>query len=110
MTSTEPTNLLADADATGAPEDAGCGGNCTCGHGSAASPVFDVRAIPPAIRHATIFGALGAVAAGESLVLVTPHEPLPLLAQLDEQQPGVWTASSHAAAPDEWRVRLTRAA
>lgn len=108
MTSTERNNLLAPDDSAEAPEPSGCGGNCTCGGATATAPEFDVRAIPATIRHATVFGALGAIAPGESLVLITPHEPLPLLAQLDQQQPGVWTATSHPAAPDEWRVCLTR--
>lgn len=51
---------------------ASCG--CGCAHEDGA-PELDVRAIPHAIRHATVFGALGAIKPGQSMVLVAPHDP-----------------------------------
>ena len=44
---------------------------------------LDVRAVPHAIRNATVFGALEAVQPGGAMVLVAPHDPLPLLAQVE---------------------------
>jgi uncharacterized protein (DUF2249 family) len=35
-----------------------------------------------------VFGAFDAIAAGNSLVLVAPHDPLPLLRQLSERADG----------------------
>jgi uncharacterized protein (DUF2249 family) len=70
--------------------------------------VLDTRQIPHAIRHATIFGALGAVAPGFSLDLVANHNPLPLLAQLDEKHPGDFAVSYLDDGPEVWRLRFTR--
>ena len=47
--------------------------SCGCGHhDEAADIVLDVRPIPHAIRHATVFGAFGAIPVGGSLVIVAP--------------------------------------
>ncbi|HEX2806100.1 MAG TPA: DUF2249 domain-containing protein [Kineosporiaceae bacterium] len=91
----------------------GCGGSCGCGGGhegdlADAAPVLDVRAVPHEIRHATVFGAVAAVETGGSLVLVAPHDPLPLLAQLDDREPGVFTVGYEERGPQAWRLRLTR--
>lgn len=79
---------------------------CTCGHHEAEDIVLDVRTIPHAIRHASVFGAFGAIPVGGSLVLVAPHNPLPLLAQLSAQaEIGV---EYLVEGPDEWRLRISR--
>ncbi len=81
-------------------------GGCTCGHHEDEDIVLDVRAIPHAIRHASVFGAFDAIPAGESLVLVAPHNPLPLLNQLAARaEIDVEYLVQH---PDEWRLRVTR--
>ena len=82
----------------------GCGGS----DGNQETPVLDVRDVPHAIRHATVFGAVGAVPIAGSLVLVAPHDPLPLLGQLEEREPGAFGVSYDQRGPDAWRVRLTR--
>ena len=95
----EPTTLpLAD------------GGQHTCGCGDSdhGIPQLDVRAIPHAIRHATVFGAWSAIPTGGSLVIVAPHDPKPLLAQLTERD-GPVTVTYLDEGPDAWRLRLTRA-
>ena len=81
-------------------------GGCTCGHHDEEDIVLDVRAIPHAIRHATVFGAFGAIPAGGSLVLVAPHNPLPLLAQLAER--AEIEVEYLVEGPQEWRLRVTR--
>jgi len=90
--------------------DAGGGGVCGCGESDPAGalPVFDARALPPAIRHAAIFGALGSLRAGGGLVLVAPHDPLPLLAQLEERSPGLFSVGYLERGPEAWRVSLVR--
>jgi uncharacterized protein (DUF2249 family) len=81
-------------------------GGCACGHHEAEDIVLDVRTIPHAIRHATVFGAFGAIPVGGSLVLVAPHNPLPLLNQLAAQ--AEIEVEYLLEDPQEWRLRITR--
>lgn len=46
---------------------------------------FDARGIAKRFRHAAIFGALDALQAGETMRFVNDHDPLPLLAQLQQR-------------------------
>lgn len=95
----QPQNLMAD------------GGQSTCGCGCSDSgvPELDVRSIPHAIRHATVFGALTAIPQGGSLVLVAPHDPRPLLAQIaDRHGPEAWGVTYLAEGPEAWHIRLDR--
>lgn len=92
-----------------APAVGGCGGSCTCGAGVDETPVLDVRTIPHVIRHATVHGALGGLPPGTSLVLVAPHDPLPLLRELDDRHPGEFEVGYDRQGPEAWHVRLTRA-
>ncbi len=94
-----------------AVDEGGCGVECGCGHQDQAGalPELDARAVPHAIRHATIFGALDSVRAGSGLVLVAPHDPLPLLAQLEQRSPGLFSVDYLERGPDSWRVRFVRA-
>jgi len=88
----------------------GCGGHtCTCGEKDEPDPVLDVREIPHAIRHATVFGAFDAVPPGGALVLVAPHDPLPLLHQLAQRTGGRLAVDYEERGPEAWRLRLTRA-
>jgi uncharacterized protein (DUF2249 family)/iron-sulfur cluster repair protein YtfE (RIC family) len=95
----------------GAEAGGGRGGECGCGHQDLAGvlPELDARAVPHAIRHATIFGALDSVAAGGGMVLVAPHDPLPLLAQLEQRSPGLFSVDYLERGPEAWRVRFVRA-
>lgn len=81
---------------------------CACGHADESEIVLDTRQIPHAIRHATIFGALGGIAPGISLDLVANHNPLPLLAQLDQKHPGQFAVSYLDDGPELWKLRFTR--
>ena len=73
-------------------------------------PELDARAIPQAIRQATIFEALDAVRPGAAMVLVAPHDPLPLLAKIEQRDPGAFEVSYLERGPEAWRVRLVRRA
>jgi uncharacterized protein (DUF2249 family)/iron-sulfur cluster repair protein YtfE (RIC family) len=97
-----------DAEAV---SEGGCGGECGCGHQDAAGvlPELDARAVPHAIRHGTIFGALDSVGAGSGMVLLAPHDPLPLLAQLEQRSPGLFSVDYLERGPENWRVRFIRA-
>ena len=45
---------------------------------------FDARGIAKRFRHAAIFGALQSLNRGETMRFVNDHDPLPLLAQLQQ--------------------------
>ncbi|MFK0252720.1 DUF2249 domain-containing protein [Streptomyces sp. NPDC090445] len=88
-------------------ETGGCGGICGCGGAEeTAEPELDVREVPHALRHATVFGALDAVPAGTAMVLVAPHDPLPLLAQIEQRSPGAFAVEYLERGPESWRLRL----
>lgn len=84
------------------------GSGCACGGTDETEIVLDVRTIPHAIRHATIFGAIGAIAPGFCLDLVADHNPLPLLAQLNDRNPGEFEVSYLEDGPEVWKLRLAR--
>ena len=103
--------LLGEGPAESQPA-AGCGGHtCTCAADDPAGhPELDARSIPHAIRHATIFGALEAVGPGAGLVLIAPHDPLPLLAQVEDRWPGTFAVEYLDRGPESWRLAFTRPA
>lgn len=82
-------------------------GGCACGHEDTAVPVIDVRVIPHAVRHGSIFGALNTLAVGDALELVVDHEPIPLLNQLDQLNPGMFE-HEFLQRGEVVRLRLTR--
>lgn len=85
------------------------GRSCPCHESDVSSlPELDARAIPHAIRHAAIFGALDGLAPGSALVLVAPHDPLPLLAQLQRRAPGAFAIDYLERGPGSWRLRMVR--
>ncbi len=82
---------------------------CDCGHDDEPGyPVLDAQAIPHAIRHATIVGALAAVQPGGGLVLLAPHDPLPLLDQVEQADPGRFAVSYLESGPQTWRLQFAR--
>ena len=46
---------------------------------------FDARGVAKRFRHAAIFGALDSLNPGETMTFVNDHDPLPLLAQLQQR-------------------------
>lgn len=71
---------------------------------------LDVRVLPHAQRHSTIFQLLPRLAEGQALVLVVDHDPLPLRYQLDALHPGVYAWEYVEQGPREWRVAVRRLA
>lgn len=111
--SAAPLNL--EDVSTPASPGCGCGGE----HGSpsategaypdqSGAPVLDARAIPHAYRHAAVFAAIADVPPTGSLILVAPHDPLPLLAQLHEREGDAIGVEYDVRGPEYWRLRLTR--
>ncbi len=83
---------------------------CTCGHDHDEQlPELDARVIPHAIRHAAIFGAFDSLRPGAAMVLVAPHDPLPLLAQLSDAYGDGLRVSYLDRGPEAYRLKLARA-
>ncbi|WP_137724134.1 DUF2249 domain-containing protein [Prescottella subtropica] len=83
-------------------------GGCACGEHDPDIPELDVRTIPHAIRHATVFGAFDAVTPGESMILIAHHDPIPLLRQLAQRTDGHLEVTYEQRGPEAWRLMLTR--
>lgn len=82
---------------------------CGCSDaGAHADPVLDARTIPHAIRHGAIFGALDSLSGGAAMVLIAPHDPLPLLDQARSRYPERLTVEYLQSGPDAWHLRLAR--
>lgn len=101
---------LGSGDSAAGDPQGGCGGhNCTCGEVDGPGyPELDARVVPHAIRHATIFGALDSVHPGGGMVLVAPHDPLPMLAQLEGRSPGAFSVEYLERGPEAWRIQFVR--
>lgn len=100
---------LLGAAATADPAEQPAGHACGCGEvDPAGHPELDARTIPHAIRHATIFGALEGVRPGKGLILVAPHDPLPLLEQLEQREPGAFEIDYLERGPGTWRLAILR--
>lgn len=98
-----------DHAAAGEAEAVQAGHSCGCGEVDGPGyPELDARSVPHAIRHATVFGALDTVRPGEGMVLVAPHDPLPLLAQIEQRAPGGFEVSYLERGPEAWRLALVR--
>ncbi|MER5446410.1 DUF2249 domain-containing protein [Streptomyces sp. NPDC002764] len=96
------------AEGEAAAKGGGCGGACGCGGSDETEvPELDVREVPHSLRHATVFGAIAAVPSGQSMVLVAPHDPLPLLAQIEDRHPGAFAVEYLQRGPEAWRLLLT---
>lgn len=80
----------------------------TCGGGAADEnpPALDARLVPHAIRPATILGALDSIAPGAAMILVAPHDPVPLLAQIHDRWPGRFRTDYLESGPEAWRLRF----
>lgn len=77
---------------------------------NAADAVFDVRRIEPRLRHALIFSTFDKLAPAEAFLLVSDHNPKPLLDRFGADRPGEFRWHYLERGPDVWRVRISRAA
>ncbi|MFO7281643.1 MAG: DUF2249 domain-containing protein [Thermoanaerobacterales bacterium] len=71
---------------------------------------LDVRPMPPAVRHETIFERLDALDTGETLRLVNDHDPAPLRYQLEATRPDQFRWEYVEKGPEEWAVDITKTA
>lgn len=81
---------------------------CNCGANSDDLPTLDARQIPHAIRHAAILGAIDSLTPGQSLALIAPHNPLPLLSQVTEAHGGRIEVDYLEQGPEAWKLKFTR--
>ncbi len=75
---------------------------------SLATPTLDVRTIPPVERHRQIFDRLAGLAAGDAIVVVNDHDPVPLQFQLERQWPGQFGFSYLEAGPEVWKLEVRK--
>jgi len=101
--------LMSAASRSDPPAAEAARSSCGCGEVDGPEyPELDARAVPHAIRHATIFGALDSVRPGGGLILVAPHDPIPLLAQIEQRSPGVFKVDYLERGPEAWRLSFAR--
>lgn len=86
------------------------GHDCTCAEQDEPLPELDVRSIPHAIRHATVFGAFDGLAPGKSMVLVAHHDPVPLLMQMKQRYADGLDVAYGQRGPEVWKLQLTKSA
>lgn len=84
--------------------------SCGCGAAHEALPELDVQTIPHAVRHGAIFGALAQVRPGAAMIIRATHNPLPLLGQLADREPGAFQIQYLDDGPEYWRIQFTRIA
>ena len=65
--------------------------------------------IPHSIRHGAIHGALSTRDVGDALILIAPHNPLPLLREV-EARDDTFALEYLQEGPDVWRIKFTRTA
>ena len=94
--------------ADGAPAQAGSADGDPSARTPASGPDLDVRDLPPARRHESIFAAYHALAPGTGFVLVNDHDPKPLRYQFEAEHPGQFTWDYIEAGPQTWRVLIGR--
>lgn len=73
------------------------------------APVLNAAIIPHALRHGAIHGALGSRRVGESMILIAPHNPLPLLDEV-KARAGTFEVTYLQEGPHDWRLKFTRTA
>jgi uncharacterized protein (DUF2249 family) len=110
--------ILGAGESAGSCGGGGNGGGCGCGGDRGASDAaatvlsldirLDVRNLPHGERHARVLTAIDALPADAALVLVAPHAPLPLLAEIGARYPGQIDVEWLQDGPDVWQIRLHR--
>lgn len=69
---------------------------------------LDVRSIPLPERHPQIFVLFGSLSVGQTLVLISDHEPRPLRAEFDRKQQGRFGWVQRQLGDGRWEVRIVR--
>ena len=72
-------------------------------------PELDVLQIPHSIRHGAIHGALSTRDIGQAMIIIAPHNPLPLLREIAAREEE-FAVEYLSEGPDAWRIQFTRTA
>lgn len=83
-------------------------GTCACGGHDEGTPELDVQTIPHAVRHSAIFGVLDGLRPGAAVVLSATHDPVPLIQQLGDRSPGLFSVDYLERGPERWRLLVHR--
>lgn len=81
--------------------------------GNAGIPTLNASEIPHPVRHGAIHGALDTRGVGEKMILIAPHDPLPLLDEVAaraERGAGVFEWEYLRKEPAEVHILFTRTA
>lgn len=70
-------------------------------------PTLNASEIPHAVRHGAIHGALGTLNVGESMILIAPHDPIPLLNEIDAREES-FEREYLSKEPTEVHIKFTR--
>lgn len=68
-------------------------------------PTLNASEIPHAVRH----GALGTLNVGESMILIAPHNPVPLLKEIEAREESFDLAYLKEE-PQDFHIKFTRTA
>ena len=83
-------------------------GGCACGHADETLPELDARLIPHQLRHAAVFGAFESLHPGSAMALVAPHDPQPLVRQLEDRYGDTIEVAYLVSGPERWTLKLAR--
>ena len=72
-------------------------------------PTLNASEIPHAVRHGAIHGALGTLNVGESMILIAPHDPLPLLKEVEHREES-FELKYLKKEPEDVHIEFTRTA
>jgi uncharacterized protein (DUF2249 family) len=71
---------------------------------------IDVRQIAPPDRHPLIFSVFRRLGPSAAMEIVNDHDPRPLYAQMNAEQPGGFTWDYVERGPEVWHVRIVKTA
>lgn len=77
---------------------------------SKTSTQLDIRSLPPKDRHSRIFETFDSMSEGSDFVLISDHDPKPLLYQFQVERAGKFDWSPLEEGPEVWRIRIHRRA
>ena len=63
---------------------------------------------PPHLKHKVIFETFDSLQAGEAMLLVNDHDPMPLHYQFELERPGIYEWEYIEKGPEWFRIRIGR--